>query len=487
MKLLCDAHNFRIALNYHCYGNLLIYPWGFNDQPTADHQIFTAMSEALTRENNFFAGLGGTTVGYPVNGDSDDWMYGETVTKPAIFSMTPEVGPGSYGFWPPQSAIDELNKSCVFQNLTTAHLLLNYGIAKETNAQPVVTNLNGDIEIEVEKLGLMNGSLALAITPVTNNVVVNTGQQTLNLPAWSKDSVTFNYTIDNTTALGDSVLFEVALDNGLYTFADTIVRVFGQNFVEIFLEDGNDITDWQATGAWGTTTEEFVSAPQCMTDSPFSDYSNGATGLFTLTTVIDLTTAVSAEASFFAKWEIESNYDYVQFQAAPLGGSYTALCGLYTETGENTQPLEPVYDGNQQSWVKETVSLDDYIGGQVQFRFLFVSDNFVREDGFYFDDFAISTIDDPINTDINEPIIRTSEILLQPNPAEEQVTIMLSGQPVQEKAVITVYNGLGQTVFSQSFSGFSEYGLDVADWAPGIYLVEYQAGEEKIVEKLLVH
>src|SRR5690606_9786063 len=30
VKFFCDSHQFRIALNYHTYGNLLIHPWGYN-------------------------------------------------------------------------------------------------------------------------------------------------------------------------------------------------------------------------------------------------------------------------------------------------------------------------------------------------------------------------------------------------------------------------------------------------------------------------
>jgi len=67
----------------------------------------------MTQENDFFAGTGTETVGYTVNGNSDDWMYGETDTKPAIFSMTPEVGGQGDGFWPAIDRIDYLNKSCV--------------------------------------------------------------------------------------------------------------------------------------------------------------------------------------------------------------------------------------------------------------------------------------------------------------------------------------------------------------------------------------
>jgi len=486
LKLFCDAHQFKIALNYHCYGNLLIYPWGYNNQPTNDNQTFVAMSDAMTRENNFFAGTSTQTVGYLGNGVSDDWMYGEMTSKPAIFSMTPEVGPGSYGFWPPQSAIDELNKSCLKQNLVTAHLLLNYGIASEISPQSTIDLLNGDIDIAIEKLGLANGPLTLQISPLTSNLTINTSPQVLNMTPWTKDSITFSYTLDNTTMSGDSVVYLVALNNGLYTFTDTIVRQFGgTNDNVIYSEDGNDLSEWQLTGNWEKTNEAYVSAIQSITDSPYTDYSNNSTTSIRLTTVIDLSTAIAATATFFAKWEIESDYDFVQFQAAPVGGSYTALCGLYTETGQNTQPAEPVYDGFEQNWVQESVSLDDYLGGQVQLQFIFVSDGAVREDGFYFDDFAVSTVE-PISTDLEDLDKSEAQLSLQPNPASNAVMISIN-TPSVAPSYITIYNGLGQSVYQQSFVSFTEHQLEIASWAPGLYFVEYRSGNQNIVEKLVVH
>jgi len=486
LKLFCEAHQFQIALNYHCYGNLLIYPWGYNDQPTGDHQTFLGMSAAMTRENNFFAGSATQTVGYSANGVSDDWMYGEMTTKPAIFSMTPEVGPGSYGFWPPQSAIDELNKSCLKQNLVTAHLLLNYGATRETNPQPSITSLNGDIELEVEKLGLQNGTLTLEILPLTSNITMNTGSQTLNLAPWSVNPYTFSYTLDNTTMNGDSAVFVVELSNGLYTFTDTIVRVFGGNLVPVYTEDGNNISEWQITSAWGQTNEDYNSPALSITDSPYANYSKGQQNYITLNTAIDLTNAVSAEATFFAKWEIESDYDYVQFQAAPVGGSYTALCGFYTETGQNTQPQEPVFDGNQQSWVQERISLDDYIGGFAQFRFVFVSDNSVRDDGFYFDDFVIQIEEPPVSTNTEELTDPSLQLILQPNPANDVLTFATEHQK-DENANITVYNGLGQVVYRQAYTEFVQEQIDIANWAAGLYFVELKADQQSIVEKLIVH
>ncbi|NIV14635.1 MAG: peptidase M14, partial [Aliifodinibius sp.] len=93
----CLNHDFQLALNYHTYGDYLIYPWGYINALTPDSATYIALADTMTMYNNYTYGTGFQTVGYPVNGDSDDWMYGEQTSKDKMFSMTPEVG---YSFWP---------------------------------------------------------------------------------------------------------------------------------------------------------------------------------------------------------------------------------------------------------------------------------------------------------------------------------------------------------------------------------------------------
>ena len=45
-------------------------------------------------------GTGIETVGYTVNGEADDWFYGQE----GIFAYTPEVGNSNDGFWPSSKA-----------------------------------------------------------------------------------------------------------------------------------------------------------------------------------------------------------------------------------------------------------------------------------------------------------------------------------------------------------------------------------------------
>ena len=153
MRDLCNEHEFQVALNYHTYGNLLIYPWGYLDTATVDAAYFNNIANAISRRNSFFIGTATETVGYTVNGVSDDWMYGEMDSKPAIFSMTPEVGPGSYGFWPPESEIETLCRSTLFQNLATGYVVLNYGYTTELS-DFYVDGLYSTIDYELTKAGL---------------------------------------------------------------------------------------------------------------------------------------------------------------------------------------------------------------------------------------------------------------------------------------------------------------------------------------------
>jgi hypothetical protein len=99
--------------------------------------------------------------------------------------------------------------------------------------------------------------------------------------------------------------------------------------------------------------------------------------------------------SYYAKWEIEADYDFVQFQVSTDGGNnWIGQCGNYTVDGSNAngsvQPNgEPVYEGTQTDWVLEEINLSDYIGQVIEVRFQLRSDGWVNQDGFYFDDFTI--------------------------------------------------------------------------------------------------
>src|SRR5205085_1021936 len=58
----------------------------------------------LTRDNAYQSGPSPHVL-YSVNGEFNDWCYGDSISKPRAFTWTPEVGTDVDGFWPPPSRI----------------------------------------------------------------------------------------------------------------------------------------------------------------------------------------------------------------------------------------------------------------------------------------------------------------------------------------------------------------------------------------------
>jgi hypothetical protein len=77
-----NARDVTISISYHTYGELVLWPWGYNGSATTDDNallmsIGQGMAGQITRQSG-----GGTYTPqqgadlYPTTGDSDDWIYG---------------------------------------------------------------------------------------------------------------------------------------------------------------------------------------------------------------------------------------------------------------------------------------------------------------------------------------------------------------------------------------------------------------------------
>jgi len=131
----CQAHHFAMAINNHTYNNVLIFPYGYEENTyTPDSATFRQYAQDLTVCNHFSYGTVNQTLGYLANGNSDDWMYGEQTLKPKIFALTPETGSFRDGFWPAPNRIIPLAKKNMQMNITAAQLVggLTAPVAGET-------------------------------------------------------------------------------------------------------------------------------------------------------------------------------------------------------------------------------------------------------------------------------------------------------------------------------------------------------------------
>ena len=472
-------HDIRIAQNAHTYGNLLLYPFGYDNVQTADHTLFQTWSSHMVEQSGFSNILSANL--YPAAGDSDDWMYADDLAdKPKIYAMTPEVGADAHGFWPAQSEITPICKGMVFQNLRAAHLCYIYGLATDIEASSV-SALTGYLNFNVQRYGLEPGTLTVSITPVGTELTSVGGSKSFNFAnVLDSQEDSISYVLDAGMTLGQEFTYVLTIDNGFYSMSDTLTKTYGSGTV-IFSDDATTSTEW--TGSWSTTGAEFVSPSTSWTDSPGGDYGNNDEEENILNTDIDLTSATAAVVSFYAMWEIEDNYDYVQLQASTDNGStWTPLCGKYTNTGTSDQDFgQPLWDGFQTDWVLEEVDLADYLGQTISLRFVLVSDVWVTEDGFYYDDFTVSTIGGADG--IEENNLNLGE--LTPNPAS--VYTYIPFEQLNEDVTVNVYDQMGKLVLSEIIpSGAMQYKLNIENLSAGTYFCRINASNKVSESKKLV-
>jgi hypothetical protein len=473
IKDFCESHEFGIALNYHTYSNLWLYTWGYTEEPCEDDELLYAYAEQMTQVNNYEFGPGSTTI-YATNGGSDDWMYGEQETKNKILSFTPEVGNSSDGFWPSASRIIPHCQENLLANILAAKFTGHYAVAEDL--EPAIIEVEeGFLNFRIKRLGLAeDADYTVSVEPLSDNIATVGDPvvfEELELMQTKQDSIAF--TLAENTPEGDSVVYVLSVDDGYSMRHDTLYKVFGTP-VNIYDNNITTLGDFVNDG-WGITDEDYVSEDHSITDSPYTDYYNNQFNTIMIADTIDLTQASYALLSFNAKWEIETGYDYVQVQvSADDGESWSPLEGQYTKTGTSyQQDGEPVYDGFQTDWITEEIALTAFLGEKILIRFVFESDQNTTEDGFYFDDLLVSTIEQ-LSTEMEPEMATQNKVTVYPNPADEMLYVETTGKSAPKLFIL--YNLQGERVLEQTPGNKT---IIVKNIDPGIYFysVEFHEGE----------
>ena len=464
IKWLVESVGFTSAFNAHTYGNTLLYPIGTTTAEFADHNdYFADLAGHMCSKNGYFpqksSGL------YPASGDSDDYMYKVDIgvgQKDTVFAITPEIGTG---FWPAQSEVIPTCQEMVFPNMVLSHMTHQYYIVDETDPNSVVS-MTGNFNHDALRLGREDGNVTVSIEPLVNIQSVG-APINYNLVLRESASNAISFVLEPTIQFGDEIKYILKTEYLGWTRKDTITKKYGALTTQ-FVEDGTSAANW--TGNWTTTTSDFVSSPRSFTDGS-GDYSSNTNKTTQFNQVIDLTNALDAEVSFYAKWEIEADYDYCQFQVSTDGGnSWIGQCGNYTVPGTSAsgsvQPNnEPVYEGFQTNWVLEEISLSDYIGQTINVRFQLESDGGVNEAGFFYDDFTIAyNIDD---AGLNE---FSFDAKVFPNPTNKEISISTS-KPISS-GVIQLVDQNGKVVLQKNVEGTSNlFVLQTTQLSNGIYSI----------------
>jgi carboxypeptidase T len=389
MRWLVQNNHFITAFNAHTYAEEILFPIGTTTAEFAPHHNwFQDEGNRQVQYNGYTAKKSSAL--YPASGDSDDYMYKVDIgvgQKDTMFVHTPEVGTA---FWQPSNEIIPTSAEMLFPNLVLAHLARVYAISSDTDPN-MIANINGNFNHSIKRLGREAGPVTVSITPIQNIASVG-NSVTYTLAQQQTSTGAISYSLNPSIQFGDQIIYVLETNNGLWIKRDTIYKTFGALTSQV-VENATSTANW--TGNWSTTTSTFVSPTRSFTDSPTGNYSNNANRTYTYVPAVDLTNASSAMVRFYAKWNLEADYDYVQFLVSTDNGTtWIPQCGNYTVTGTNAngsvQPNnQPVYEGVQSAWVLEEINLSDYLGQVIKFRFKLGSDGGTVADGYYFDDFEI--------------------------------------------------------------------------------------------------
>lgn len=117
------SRNFSVCNNVHTYSNLFLWPYGYDRIFSHQEDFFSVLGDSLAQFNSYTAEVSWTL--YPTNGAADDWMWGDTLSKPRLVSITTEIGGNTDGFWPAPSRIPQLEAENLGPNLFLAKIADN--------------------------------------------------------------------------------------------------------------------------------------------------------------------------------------------------------------------------------------------------------------------------------------------------------------------------------------------------------------------------
>lgn len=389
MRWLVQNNHFITAFNAHTYAEDILFPIGTTTAEFAPHHNWFQDESNHQVQYNGYTAMKSSAL-YPASGDSDDYMYKVDIgvgQKDTMFVHTPEVGTA---FWQPSNEIIPTSAEMLYPNLVLAHLARVYAITSDTDPN-MIANINGNFNHSIKRLGRESGPVTVSITPIQNIVSVG-NSVSYSLAQQQTSTGSISYSLNPNIQFGDQIIYVLETNNGLWIKRDTIYKTFGALTSQV-IENATSTANW--TGNWSTTSSTYVSPTKSFTDSPTGNYANNANRTYTYVPTVDLTNASSAMVRFYAKWNLEADYDYVQFLVSTDNGTtWIPQCGNYTVTGTNAngsvQPNnQPVYEGVQSAWVLEEINLSDYLGQVIKFRFKLGSDGGTVADGYYFDDFEI--------------------------------------------------------------------------------------------------
>lgn len=429
------SRNFKTAIWNHTWANSIPHPYGGNPTYVSGREDeMHKWHEDMTKYNRY---VSGATIFTPANGIADDWMVGgsmdsngSTGSGQNILATTPEHG--SEGFWPSPSSIIPIAKRSMRISLMGAYYGGKYAKFHDLT-QSDINSTSANLDFAIERLGQTASNFTLTVTPISSNITNITSPSTqTGMSILEQRNVSASITLDPSIQPNDKIEYKIELSNDDGIFYEANMEKYYQPSVLFFHDaDSDGLTGWTNSG-WSNSSADAYSGSNALRTGNTAPYANNTTKTLTTTSSYDLSGSSEVLIQFYSKWDIERNFDLVEFQASTNGSTWTTLNGKYSKpkSSSNTNDHNAkgtsdeafqgnnssghIYDGDQMDkWVMEEVTINSsenssiFEASSVQFRFRMRSDSgnvfenySANGEGFFFDDFKIIGLTIPCETSV---------------------------------------------------------------------------------------
>ena len=401
-----DSLKPRTGLSFHTYSDLMLFPWGYTSTAAPDSAAYQEWTDVASIGDGYQTGQS-TRVLYAVNGEFNDWTYGDTLLKPRAFTWTPEVGNPNDDFYPPPSRIvplaeENLRRCYVVAALAGAYVRIDRALFAEG---PLDIGALEHLSVRARNLGLAPAGPGLQAMLISLDPGVEVFSGPVAYPdiatRQSADAIsgaTFTVGTADTLTPGRILRLEVDFSAPDGFFSRDTIEVPAGTPTLLISDDAASLSPWTSAGGWGIASGDAVHPTPYFADSPAGNYIANARDTLSLNSILDLSTGVHAYAMFQTRWDIETGYDAAWIEASLDGSAWTPLGGRGTAIGvPSSQPVgQPIYEGTRHLWSGERVDLSAFAGPSahaVHLRLRLSSDPGGEFDGFNFDSLRLVTFD----------------------------------------------------------------------------------------------
>ena len=458
VKYFIENHDFKIALNYHTFSNVVVHPWGYILDTCADHRHFGTILDLYSRDNGFDYGNCQETLGYTANGDSDDWMYANE-NNGGIFAFTPEIGTPEEGFWPAKERIIPNSQSLIYQNMLMAQLTHGY-INVHFEDVLLEGKSSNELIFNIDKVGVKSGKTSVNFEVLSNNASISN--------PFFEDDILMTSTIKHKLKITPSPLIQHG-DKIKILMTKNINSLIIKDSIDLFYFDSliidknscDNINDFSYSGIFGIEQNDAPEGNTSLSDSPDGNYLDFLTTEAILNKSFLVPEDEEAFVSFQMKWDLQHSRDYAEVLLF-VDNEGQSICLPYSTTGSVFQASGQPILSSRRNWTKMVLPLNDFAGQEIKIGFRIVSDADINRDGIKVDDIQFITTQ---QKSVSKSLVNNSMTLVYPNPVDDKLYIDTKFDFQQ----IQIFNSQGNKVFNVNQPNKV---LNVESLLPGIYYMK---------------